>query len=1409
MFFGAQFASRRPLFWLSSFVNAILFSPRKRSGFFSLAILLITHFNSAHAQQCTLPSRIFLPDADTARFQQLGMAVAMDGEYMIAGMQDHSSLQIYAGIALVYKLDAEHNWVQIAELKPSDPGKYGKFGSAVDIVGNTIVVRGHEYNDLGISRYKLYVFEKPSAGEWTSATESYTIAKDFGDGYNYHNYVDFRLNTDELVCLVKESGDLKIEVFKKSGGVFSLNQLLELSGATESGSYEWNLAVTDELIAIGSEQYHLSDRSNGIAFVFEKVNSTYNSIPAQLKASEQTQDDWRAFGFNIAAHGSTVVVLGLRYTDPSYIQTFYVFERPVQGWQDAALPQLFEHDGYVMSNSDLVINENYILTTAGNYEGVIGFKKSGGTWTAGVLPFQINSPDADETLFGWQIAMDAEHLVIGCPARFQFYEASDEYLSAYFSPDGAWETPDLECRQRLSHTSLNAAGDFFGEAFSVYNNRIAIAAEGDDRMGADAGVVYVFDSEETGNAATQLIYSPERENSSGFGNKIAMGDSIMFIAAPFKDSVGVDGKAVFFNIGKVYIYRLSANGWTYSSQIIAPDIHSDVTFGQNVVWSPGYCAVTEFYSGNSESIGRVHIYKENKTNGKFDYLATLDPEHHLRSDFFGKSIVMTDSMMVIGTGGSAPNSSYRQSAYVFIRKGEWTSTTEDAKLMCSDTGWSDRFGASVSMFGEYIVVGAPNWPGLDPRPIPRSYIVSGAVYIFKRPHGGWKGLLTETAKLMPSDPTESGNFGASVVIDHNDIFVGSPNVSARYNYSANLSNNNNRLIPGKVYHYTMPQGGWTTTNQEKRQLQSFEPEVVDGYGASMYVSDRYLYVGVMLDDTEKGFRTGSVQTMMQLPAIDAPTVLCADQNPAKLLGFPKGGQWSGPGVTSSGIFNPAVAGGGIHNITYLFSGCESSVEIKVLPQQMVVHEQSPAVQTKCTGTSVPVAFRSGEDPEMYTWYYRETLNHKQLKFDSMKQVINPLAPGYYEVVVSRGDCPARRAEFRIIDEPPVDITITPVPLICSSEMVQLEVTPTTGIWTGIGVSDSGHFDPGSVAHGSYTLRYTVQTPGGCQWKDSVTVDVNILKQPKLVYDNRPICGNNPVELVVENTDGTEVLHWYRDETEISTGRVGHLSTSIPGNYKVATTKGNCRLETETKSVSGEHIEITIEQTVICSDAPVRLNATPGEGTWTGPAITAQGDFNPTGFSDGVYPQVYTLVTPIGCTWQRTFDLVVDKLQPPALRTDITEICVTRPATLTLDNIDERSSIRWFNDSGELASESPGMTVTTNVPGVYYADVTKHACALRTPLIQLVAQRDSIFVPNVITVNADNTNDHFEIHAEGLDDIRLDVFNRYGRVVYKTNDINFKWPAQGVGSGLYFWRLSYRTCVNKREETKGWLQILGN
>ena len=67
--------------------------------------------------------------------------------------------------------------------------------------------------------------------------------------------------------------------------------------------------------------------------------------------------------------------------------------------------------------------------------------------------------------------------------------------------------------------------------------------------------------------------------------------------------------------------------------------------------------------------------------------------------------------------------------------------------------------------------------------------------------------------------------------------------------------------------------------------------------------------------------------------------VCVDDTIQVLIGNPLGGSWSGVGITSSsGDFNPGVAGVGIHTLTYYYldsNGCDQidtrDITVNALP----------------------------------------------------------------------------------------------------------------------------------------------------------------------------------------------------------------------------------------------------------------------------------------------------------------------------------------------------------------------------------------------------------------------------------------------------------------------------------------------
>jgi hypothetical protein len=135
------------------------------------------------------------------------------------------------------------------------------------------------------------------------------------------------------------------------------------------------------------------------------------------------------------------------------------------------------------------------------------------------------------------------------------------------------------------------------------------------------------------------------------------------------------------------------------------------------------------------------------------------------------------------TGGA--NLSDAGSAYIFERDGgTWTQMN---KIVASDRAASDNFGVSVSISGEYAIVGAYNE---DEDPVGGNTLSnSGSAYIFRNTSGNW----AQANKIVASDRGGVDLFGYSVAISGDYAIAGA------YNEDENQVGGNNLANAGSSY----------------------------------------------------------------------------------------------------------------------------------------------------------------------------------------------------------------------------------------------------------------------------------------------------------------------------------------------------------------------------------------------------------------------------------------------------------------------------------------------------------------------------------------------------------------------------------------------------------------------------------
>ncbi|MBN1256230.1 MAG: cadherin domain-containing protein [Planctomycetes bacterium] len=366
-------------------------------------------------------------------------------------------------------------------------------------------------------------------------------------------------------------------------------------------------------------------------------------------------------------------------------------------------------------------------------------------------------------------------------------------------------------------SSDGSVGDHFGNSVSISGDYAVVGAVYDDDNGETSGSAYIF-KRDAGNWTQEAkLTASDGAASDVFGGSVSISDDYAIVGANGDDDNGN-------NSGSAYIFKRDGTSWTEQAKLTASDGVEYYCFGNSVSISGDYAVVGAYEDEeNGNGSGAAYIFKRDGTNWtEQTKLAASDAAEY---DFFGLSVSISGDYAVVGSYGDDDNGSFSGSAYVFKRDG--TSWIQEAKLTASDGAADDYFGQSVSISGDYTVIGAnrDDDNGTD----------SGSAYVFKRDGTSW----TEEAKLTASDGAMNDYFGCSVSISGVYAIVG-----------AN-GNNDNGPDSGSAYIFVRNGTSWT----EQIKITASDGAAEDFFGSVSIFNDIAL-IGAYGDD-DNGSNSGS------------------------------------------------------------------------------------------------------------------------------------------------------------------------------------------------------------------------------------------------------------------------------------------------------------------------------------------------------------------------------------------------------------------------------------------------------------------------------------------------------------------------------------------------------------------------
>ena len=205
----------------------------------------------------------------------------------------------------------------------------------------------------------------------------------------------------------------------------------------------------------------------------------------------------------------------------------------------------------------------------------------------------------------------------------------------------------------------------------------------------------------------------------------------------------------------------------------------------------------------------------------------ITPEDGAEEDFFGSTVSISGDYAIVGAPNDDDDGALSGSAYIFERQG--STWAEVIKLTATDATQGDHFGRAVSIDGNYAIVGAE---GDDD-----NGSFSGSVYIFERQGSVW----TEVTKIIPDDGAMDDFFGHEVSISGDYAIVGA------------WADDDNGSFSGSAYIYERQGSIWA----EVAKLAANDASEFGSFGEDVSISGDVAIVGADGDD-DNGPASGAV-----------------------------------------------------------------------------------------------------------------------------------------------------------------------------------------------------------------------------------------------------------------------------------------------------------------------------------------------------------------------------------------------------------------------------------------------------------------------------------------------------------------------------------------------------------------------
>jgi len=365
-----------------------------------------------------------------------------------------------------------------------------------------------------------------------------------------------------------------------------------------------------------------------------------------------------------------------------------------------------------------------------------------------------------------------------------------------------------------------------GGQYDMYGTSVAVFGEvaliGSPSANNGAGAVYVnrYDvGSGTWNEDVKLVAS-NGQDYDGFGFSVGFFGDVAIVGAPYANN----------SIGAAYVFRYDTGSGIWNEEaLLLPSLGaSDDYFGGSVVISGDVALVgAEMYDDSGYDAGAAYVFRYDSGAGTWSEEARLLASDGQEYAHFGHGLALANDLALIG----APwTDGVLGAVYAFRYDPGSSAWNQDAKLVASDGMMGDSFGASITLSGDFMLIGAEGFYGL----------AHGSAYFFQ--YDPIAGTWNEKQRFLPSDGEMGDYFGCSAALAGDLALFGSK--IATHDHG----------VTGAAYslRYNALSGTW---KQQEKYVAS-DGFSMDELGVSVALSSDFILVGARADD-DNGEDSGS------------------------------------------------------------------------------------------------------------------------------------------------------------------------------------------------------------------------------------------------------------------------------------------------------------------------------------------------------------------------------------------------------------------------------------------------------------------------------------------------------------------------------------------------------------------------